>query len=392
MIFDTFDEKFKHIMEDKALHLPKRWDGNSFPDSVKELLDHYYTLVEKNTQNETGYCDKEFLNKLWCIISKLVIAIEEYQNGFPAEAFNVFCEVMENLSETPLLVYDKCGHAIEPFYNCDNDPLRLFRAVRVEDNKPFSRVRVFHTPYNLRSKVSTSRYSIAGHPSLYLGTSLELCCSEIKADPFKDLVLSSSFCIDREYEQTNVAVKVYELSIKPQDFIRNNQQFLNDNPQRIKRQVPEELTWNRKTKDAYLLWFPLIAACSFIRINKTDPFAAEYIIPQLLMQWVRCEMKKNLKETDDDKLLDKDIENPERKYSLIGIRYFSCASKRDSEKGTNYVFPSSGISISAELPYCSVLEKAFLISEPKYIHEFDSIIACENTLLRDGEYKKLNNK
>lgn len=48
----------------------------------------------------------------------------------------------------------------------------------MDDVKPYSRTRVLHTPYNLRSKVSTSRYSIAGYPSLYLGTSLQLCCKE----------------------------------------------------------------------------------------------------------------------------------------------------------------------------------------------------------------------
>ncbi len=123
-----------------------------------------------------------------------------------------------------------------------------------------------------------------------------------------------------------------------------------------------------------MLWYPLLAACSFIRVNKNDPFAAEYIIPQLLMQWVRTEFKLS-----------------ENKYvNLIGIRYFSCASEEASDMGFNYVFPTSGKQISHQLPYCKVLAKAFWLTTPVYVNEYYDISDCEEDLNRSDDYKQIS--
>ena len=250
-------------------------------------------------------------------------------------------------------------NASKQFEDSNNDPLKLFRVVGVDDIKNYPRSRVFHTPYNLRSKVSTSRYSIAGYPSLYLGTSLELCCEEIKYNPYQGYALAAMFQIAKPIAHINV--RVVELGVKPQDFI---------NPelsQNFGRLISINTLKSNRTQQDYLLWYPLIAACSFIRTNKKDAFAPEYIIPQLLMQWVRDEMMPTYPH-----------HNP---CELIGIRYFSCASKRMSNMGFNYVFPTSGTLISPTLQYCSVLTNSFLLTKPVYIHEYDNIHTCEQELI-----------
>lgn len=180
---------------------------------------------------------------------------------------------------------------------------------------------MFHTPYNLRSKVSTSRYSIAGFPSLYLGTSLELCCEEIGFNPYENFALASKFKLERHYSTSRIDICVVELAVKPQDFL-----YVYENNETHGRFIKSHMLDETKVRESYLLWYSLIAACSFIRVNKNDPFAAEYIIPQLLIQWV-CQKMCSSK-TDDGE--------------LMGIRYFSCASERVSDMGFNYVFPSSG--------------------------------------------------
>lgn len=103
---------------------------------------------------------------------------------------------------------------------------------------------------------------------------------------------------------------------------------------------------------------------------KNDPFAAEYIIPQLLMQWVRNEIRSNKGDEYDQ---------------LVGIRYFSCASVKASNMGFNYVFPTSGQQKSAELPYCSVLTRSFRLTNPVYIHEYDSLHTCEWSLIKSSD-------
>lgn len=238
----------------------------------------------------------------------------------------------------------------------------LFRAAAVPDNQPYPRERVFHTPYNMRSRVSTNRYSIAGFPSLYLGTSLALCCEEIHLNPHKGFCIAARFEPNEYYKYKDRPISFIDLAIKPQDFFRNQR---NDNIENG-RKVNAEILMDRRAKGAYLAWYPLIAACSFIRVNKEDPFAAEYIIPQLLMQWVRSEM-----------LTTKNHPN-----QLVGIRYFSCSSIRASDMGFNYVFPTSGESMERR-PYCPILSSAFQLTKPYYIHEYTDIWQCEYELIND---------
>ena len=83
-------------------------------------------------------------------------------------------------------------------------------------------------------------------------------------------------------------------------------------------------------KKRYLLWYPLIAVCSYIRVNKSDPFAAEYIIPQLIMQWTRSTNKFH------------------NRNEILGIRYFSCASVKalfSASVTSSSVFPSTSSSL-----------------------------------------------
>ncbi len=237
----------------------------------------------------------------------------------------------------------------------------------VTENISYDRTRVFHMPYDLRSKVSTSRFSIAGYPSLYLSTSLELCCEEIKCNEKNARIIASAFKIGRKKENQRIGIQVIELGIKPQDFFDLDN--INGN-KRLKR--VRLVLKKRKTKSNYLIWFPLIAACSFIRKEKEDPFAAEYIIPQLLMQWLRNEINKK----------------GNIRTKLIGIRYFSCASSEASNMGLNYVFPTSGEVESEIYPYCALLTKTFRLTKPVYINEYESVLKCEEELIQfdDKEY------
>ena len=375
MILDISNSLFKNILDDRELFLPIRWDGTDFSDTLEKLFHYYIKRVEIYcAEKYPDNCD--YANMITNIkrISGLIIqSINHYLNGFPSKAYSSFDQAMSILVKTPLTIYQKSVMGqFEDFKSRNHQDLDLFRVVRVNDNRPYQRSRAFHTPYNLRAKVSTSRYSIAGYPSLYLGTSLELCCKEIQINPYKDLAITSLFRLERTLEYTNANIQVIELGIKPQDFLDMREG--NESHRRI---IPGRLLENSHTRSAFLLWYPLIAACSYIRVNKNDPFAAEYIVPQLLMQWVRSEIDSARGDGYDQ---------------LIGIRYFSCASVKASDMGFNYVFPTSGNPKSAELPYCSILSKAFRLTKPIYIHEYDNIYACEQALARLKDFDFISSK
>lgn len=362
MIIDISDSSFRKVLNDKELYLPIRWNGSDFNTTLDKLFSHYIKQIELLPDENSSFDHRVRVNvkDIKRVCGLLLKAVNHYHNGFPAKAYSSFERAMNLLMETPLKIYQKS--VLEQFelpsdrYRMDNG-LKLFRVVSVEDNKPYSRTRVFHTPYNLRSKVSTSRYSIAGYPSLYLGTTVALCCEEINMNPHKTFALVSMFKLERTLEYTNTNIRVIELGVKPQDFLDID--YSNESHD---RRISPDLLKDRCTRSAYLLWYPLIASCSYIRTNKNDPFAAEYVIPQLLMQWVRNEIGSN---TGDE-------------YAqLVGIRYFSCASVKASDMGFNYVFPTSGQQRSRELPYCAVLSKAFRLTNPVYLHEYDDLRTCE---------------
>ncbi len=214
MILDISDSAFRKIFQDESLHLPIRWDGNDFYICLEKLFNKYCKTIESDLaylcDNQKYYSFSDFPVKRVCTLIKK--SIKHYLNGFPAKAYNSFSTLMDILQQTPLRVYKKSCYEILGMYN---DRLNLFRVANVDDNIPYARTRIFHTPYNLRSKVSTSRYSIAGYPSLYLGTSLELCCEEVQYNPHKGFAIASKFKIVRCIEYNDTEISVIELSVKP---------------------------------------------------------------------------------------------------------------------------------------------------------------------------------
>ena len=98
--------------------------------------------------------------------------------------------------------------------------------------------------------------------------------------------------------------------------------------------------FNRDFLKSYLACWPLIAACSIKRERKSGSFVPEYIVPQLLLQWVAQEVR------------------------VDGIRYFSA---RMPSQGlhilahSNCVFPVKTISFKG---HCEELKKEFALTEP----------------------------
>lgn len=353
MIIDISNSEFRKLFNDKKLFLPIVWDNNDFKSNLKELFDYYLNELKKLSKDSYDFF---YYNIVESACYNLISAVDYYLNGFPSKAYESFEKAMRNLMKKPLNIDDIIKDSKE---QCDI--LRLFRVASVGDNRPYGRERIFHTPYNLRSKVSTSRYSIAGYPSLYLGTSLELCCEEVHINPQQDLAITSIFRLMPHV--TNI--QIIELGIKPQDFLEEN--YRNE---QFGRKISLKLLNTATVQTEYILWYPLIAACSYIRVNKKDPFATEYIIPQLLMQWVRNEIAHSTRDNE----------------KLIGIRYFSCASKEASNMGFNYVFPTSGEQLCSSLPYCKVLARSFCLSKPVYIHKFNNVMECQKYLLKTRDF------
>lgn len=174
MIFYISDLVFRQIFNDDRLELPIFRGEIDFSVYLQNLFSYYITKIERISFENVSSCDS--IHEIKSICNLLKRTVDHYLSGFPSKAYSTFCKVMKLLMKRPLRIYQKSVWETPVCYV--HDPLRLFRIVGISDHEPQDRARVFHTPYNLRSKVSTNRYSIAGYPCLYLGTSLKLCCEE----------------------------------------------------------------------------------------------------------------------------------------------------------------------------------------------------------------------
>ena len=359
MIFDISDEQFLDIMQNKSFHLPMRWDGRDFEDTLSLLLDKYVSDLSSLRETDSDEDLYEYINvdlfEISAITQLLKQCVRQYHNGFPADAFLSMRKIMRILMKTPLKVYQKSSNVKV----IEDDKLYLYRLRGVNDSAKHTRKDLFHVPSCLRSMISTCRYSISGYPALYLTTSIKLGQEEINTD--ENRLLVSRFKIIRPQKELNI--QVLELGIKPQDFVARGNDL---NSIYRNRKLNEVDLQSGHVRAAYLKWYPLIAACSFIRANKNTPFSSEYIIPQLLMQWVRKQVGSN---------------------KLMGIRYFSCASIRASELGFDYVFPVDNTEYAEG--YCSVLRDSFWVTLPVYLREFDSPEHCEQYLVSSTDLDKI---
>lgn len=163
-------------------------------------------------------------------------AVQLYYEGRHSKAFEC---IKDHLS----YLWDHRNFPFEDYYR-----MRMF-----DEGEKHDRKGMFHIPFNKRTIVKTQRFSAPGYPCLYLGTSAYICWEEMLR-PNLDKCYVSRF-------HTDEPITLFDLTLPPQKIVKNT--------------------------DLYdLLRFPLIIASMVKVANPKDPFKPEYIIPQLLMEWI----------------------------------------------------------------------------------------------------------
>lgn len=211
---------------------------------------HYLNNIDDNTWNFVNQSMSAFIEyhggpKVEFDIIKeydsltvgIISSLSAYLNGLPNIAYNylekVFVEKDCHLLKTlPQIQYQGA----------------LYR-VRGERNLKDSK-ELFHTPFELRNRCGSYRYSILGYPSLYLAGSLDTSLAECRID-------------------NNVYSAVCFRSVSPlccADLSLPNRELS---------------FWERYS---LVLFYPLIFACGLKVKEETRPFKPEYVIPQILFQ------------------------------------------------------------------------------------------------------------
>jgi hypothetical protein len=261
---------------------------------------------------------KPKVTELSDLINKTLIA---YLKGSPFEATTIFFKAMDNIIQ---------------FLEKNISPMPMsidtcFYRIRVGDSssKIETREDMFHVPISLRHKIFTSRYSIPGYPCLYLSSSLYTCWEELGRPCFNNIYFSRFV-----YEPQGLKLLhlQYDLASWKQiiEFKKNDQEKLQNIYESFKNT---------------LICYPLQLACSIPVKIKSINFQEEYIIPQLLMQWLKQKFEAPLfngicYRTSHVPL---NYKNPVSPYLLW-----------------NYVFPIQNV----DHDYCSELKNLFRFTEP----------------------------
>lgn len=247
--------KYSELLQSQLLQLPKSVEPKlDFLSNIRVVLSQYLSLINdlENTilEFDGGQgVDTEFIKKAQNYnVKKLINTIEAYYDGFPSKAYSCLENAINNEYNDFAKIIKQTSYPVnENFY----------RIRTKEDNFPFEVKDMLHVPFEKRGAVRTQRFSIPGFPCLYLGRTLYVCWEELNRPNINSL---------QAVRFRNVeALNLLDLTFPN---ITSNDLFSYE-------------TYK------YIIAWPLIACCSFKVENLEDVFKPEYIVPQLLLQWVR---------------------------------------------------------------------------------------------------------
>jgi len=320
MVIDLFA-----FLRSGTLALPKARGEDDFEKFLKDLFDDFLEgidlLADGNWVTHSLKARRAEIAKLCGGIRRAV----RYQfDGFPERAFRSLSNTVT--ATVPWL--EKLGTKSDVSAYLTH----LYR-VRTGDLAGYDRAGLFHIPFEMRHLVRSQRYSIPGLPSLYLGGSLWICWEELGRPPFDRLHVARL----RAVPKSNL--RVLDFAHRPEVIAS------------LAKALEDDLDKNNDNSNfilAQLSCWPLLAACSIRVRHSSAPFVPEYIVPQLLLQWIRKHQR------------------------FEGIRYFSTRPNEHMSSTdpfdfdfvtaeSNYVFPTMK---NRPKGYCPELTRRFEISAP----------------------------
>lgn len=271
-------------------------DKKQFYSKIQELIPWNNTEIDfRHTLNEAlnGYnrilsgLDKQDYPSNWNNISKKVSKeikklkdiVRNSYKGLPSTAGQQMKFLLKEIEKE--IVWTKIS---------SQTPLYRMRIIQDKRSNIDSK-EMFHIPINKRREVRTQRYSTPGYPCLYLGLSLYGCWEELGRPVMSECWVSR---LENECD-----IELLDL------------------------RIPSENTFVKEF-ERYLVLAPLIIACMIpVPIECTHKeyvFKPEYIVPQLIVEWIIKKKKDGVIYTSTHKSNDFDYTNDKNENVAIPIK------------------------------------------------------------------------
>lgn len=305
MNINEFYEKLLQILPFKEKEL-------AFPERLRKCLKYYESWVSELTFEEEPL-EKETLKTISHICKKLNDIVKSSMRGIPSKAFSQLNNMLiENKKDRNFPKID-----IRTTILSTERDTNFYRIRQLSSIYDVPLKELFHIPINQRGIIKTQRFSSPGYPCLYIGESIYGCWEEMRRPPMH-------LCAVARFRSED-SLNFIDLTIPSKEKLRN---------------------------PSYLILLPLIAAC-MIRVSDDEAtYKPEYIVPQLLIEWI---LKHRIYEDNGVK------------KAIHGIAYTSTRMNNNefnfpTKKFKNYAIPV--FNVDSRLHYCSTLCRLFELTRP----------------------------
>lgn len=240
--------------------LPFRWaEANDYLAFLRQRLCAFSDAV--NLLDISSVADR-VRSRLPAIMEcghELVESVHSYMRGCLQEAYCHFDTAIQQLAD----------EVSGSMFNLAVKDIGVLYRVRRTPSPRLHRKDIFHIPFELRHLVASQRYSIPGLPCLYLSGSLYTCWEEMGRPPFHELQAAAFWVKEGK------SVKVLGFAERPS----RSSLHLKPDGNSTESQIEQALA------NSIVIW-PLLALSSIVVKHRDAPFRPEYIIPQMILQWV----------------------------------------------------------------------------------------------------------
>lgn len=251
------------------------WDGEDFYGYIKSVfdkVDKHLNTLRKEYPN--SYMSNGLVRHRQKSLKQFPKIIELSLQGKRSKAYDTLLKVMEH-SGMPFATFKQMTY--HDYIKSETNHVFRMREEKDFFHSNLTMQDLFHIPFEKRHLIKNNRFSLSGFPCLYFGSSVYVCWEEMGRPPIEN-------CFTSKFDLS--AHHFIDLSILPSRMNENLDYFYktlieaeDDMHEDYVRRFEYILT-------DYLFLWPLVFCCSIRTHYPNSVFKPEYILPQLLLEWL----------------------------------------------------------------------------------------------------------